>query len=150
MLQDAGDPGGTSIPVNIESLLLQVKQDFLPVAESAQVGLSVTSHRVQVRGNEARLRNGLFYLFEFLVRISASHSTMEILAQRTSLSGLMLSFSNYKSADVGHLESTQVAEFSDVSLRIAQRTFQGAGGDLVLMHNQPGRVDGYASLLLAI
>lgn len=147
-LQDAGDPGDTRVPVDIEEVLLQVREDFLPLAESAHVGLSVKSDRVQVRGNEARLRNGLFHLFEFLLRITASHRTMEIHAERTSLSVLRLSFSNYEFANAGQLESTQAAEFSDVCLRIAQRTFQGAGGDLVLMRNQGGQVSGYACLML--
>src|SRR5271165_2215554 len=38
-LQDAGEPGDTSQAVAVETLLLQLREDFLPVAESAEVNL---------------------------------------------------------------------------------------------------------------
>ena len=68
VLQDAGEPGDTSVPMELESLLLQLQEDFLPIAESAKVSLAVQCETVMVRGNEARFRNGFFYLFEFLLR----------------------------------------------------------------------------------
>jgi hypothetical protein len=67
-LQDAGDLGDTSQAAAVETLLLQLREDFLPVAESANVNLCLECEAAMVRGNEPRFRNGFFYLFEFLLR----------------------------------------------------------------------------------
>jgi len=148
-LQDAGEPGDTSVPVALERLLLQLQEDLLPVAESAKVNLAVKCETAMVRGNEARLRNGFFYLFEFLLRTCPSHHMVGIRAQRVSLTALEVSFSNDRPTRSETLKSRQAADPADLSLRIAQRTFQAASGDLVLTQNQSGQVAGYVRLLLA-
>lgn len=149
VLQDAGEPGDTSHPVEVETLLLQLQEDFAPVAESAKVSLCLKCEAAMVRGNEARFRNGFFYLFEFLLRTCPSHRTVSIRAQRASLTTLEINFSNGDSASFESPESTQSAVPLDLGWRVAQRTFQSAGGDLVLTQNQSGYVAGYVRLLLA-
>jgi hypothetical protein len=66
-----------------------------------------------------------------------------------SLTTLTISFSNCDSASFESPESTPSAATADLGWRVAQRTFQAAGGDLVQTRNQSGQVAGYVRLLLA-
>src|SRR5450755_1455042 len=148
-LQDAGEPGDTSQSVSVETLLLELQEDFLPVAESAKISLCLKCEPAMVRGNEARFRNGFFYLFEFLLRTCPSHRTVSIRGRRVSLTSFEISFSNCDSASFESPESMPSAAPPDLGWRLAQRTFQAAGGDLVLTQNHSGQFAGYVRLLLA-
>ena len=149
-LQDAREPGDTRLPVAVERLLLQLQEDLLPVAKSAKVTLEVTCKTAMVHGNEARLRNGFFYLFEFLVRTCPTNLRVSIHAQRVSLTIFEISFTNCDSTRIETRESTRAADPADLSLRIAQSTFQATGGDLVLTQDQSGQFAGCVRLLLTI
>ncbi|HEY4962859.1 MAG TPA: hypothetical protein VII29_18535 [Terriglobales bacterium] len=149
VLQDAAEPGDTSQAVALETLLLELREDFLPVAESAKVNLCLMCETATVRGNEARFRNGFFYLFEFLLRTCPSHRTVSIRARRASLTTLEISFRNCDLGGFEFPESMPSAAPPDLGWRVAQRTFQAAGGDLVLTQNQSGQFAGYVRLLLA-
>jgi hypothetical protein len=148
-LQDASEPGDTHAPVDLKGLVLQLHEDLLPVATSAQIKLDVKCEAATVHGNEARLRNGLFYLIEFLLRVCGSGQRVSIRAQRVSLTALEVSFRNSSPARIETPDSTPVAEPADLGLRIAQRTFRAAGGELVFTKNRTGQVAGYVRLLLA-
>jgi len=148
-LQDAGEPGDTSQSVSVETLLLELQEDFLPVAESAKISLCLKCEPAMVRGNEARFRNGFFYLFEFLLRTCPSRRTVSIRGRRVSLTTLEISFSNCDSASFESPESMPSAAPPDLGWRLAQRTFQAAGGDLVLTQSQSGQFAGYVRLMLA-
>ncbi|HEY4899504.1 MAG TPA: hypothetical protein VIH91_01670 [Terriglobales bacterium] len=147
VLQEAGEPGDPSPPVALKGLLLQLLDDFLPVAESRNIQLDVKCETAMVRGNEARFKNGFFHLFEFLLRTCPSRHSTSIRARLLNPAVLEVTFSNNGSVD--SLESGQPKSPTDLSLRIAQRTFQAAGGNLVLTRKRPGRVTGYVRLLLA-
>jgi hypothetical protein len=148
-LQDATEPGDTSLPIAVKGLLLQLQEDLLPVAKSARVKLDVKCETAMVRGNETRLRNGFFYLLEFLLRTCPTNHRVSLRAQRVSLSAFEVSFKHCASARIETPDSTPAADPSDLSLRIAQRTFQAAGGGLVLAENQSRQVAGSVHLLLA-
>lgn len=148
-LQDAAEPGDTCRPVAIAGLLLQLREDLLPVAKSAKIKLAVRCESAMVRGNEARFRNGFFHLFEFLLHNCPGTHLVNICAQRVDHTSFMVMFRNCAPSRIEKPESTPAAGPADLSLRIAQRTFQAAGGDLVLTQNQSGRVAGYVRLVLA-
>ena len=149
VLQDAAEPGDTHLPVAAGRLLLQLREDLLPVAKFAKVKLAVTCETAMVHGNEARLRNGFFHLLEFLLRACPTNHRVSIHAQRLSPTTFEVSFRNCESTKTDTPGLTKTADATDVSLRIAQRTFQAAGGDLVLTQNQFGRLAGYVRLRLA-
>jgi hypothetical protein len=148
-LQDAGDPGDTSLPIAVKGLLLQLREDLLPVAKSQKVKLEVMCEIAMVRGNDARIRNGFFCLLEFLLRTCPVKHKVSIRARRVSLTDFEVSFRNCNPIRVETPETIQTAESGDLSLRIGQRSFQAAGGDLVVTKNQSGQVAGRVHLLLA-
>jgi len=146
VLQNAGEPGDTSRPAAVEIILLQLREDFVPVARSAKVKLAVKCESAMVHGDEARLRNGFFHLFEFLLRMCSSHGNIRICAHTLSPSALQVNFSSDASTSIATPEQPLAV---DLDLRIARRTFQAAGGDLFLATLQPGKVAGCVRLLLA-
>jgi hypothetical protein len=147
-IQDAGEPGDTRLPVAVKALLMELQEDFLPVAESRKVKLDVQCETALVRGNEARFKNGFFHLLEFLLRNCPFHGAVRIRAHRVSPSELEVGFS-YDLAPTGSLKLEQAADPADLGFRIAQRTFQAAGGNLVLTQSLPGLITGYLRLILA-
>ena len=73
-LSDADDPGDTSTPLALDRLLQQLRDDMLPLFESAGRSLELTCEPAQVPANESKLMRGFFYLLEFLLRCpSPSH-----------------------------------------------------------------------------
>ncbi len=148
-LQDAGEPGDTSHPVALQNLLLQLREDLLPVAKSAKVNLAVQCETARVLGNEARLRNGFFHLFDFLLRTCPKRHTVHVQPQCAKPGIFQLSFSSNGSAGNNALVAIPVADPADLSFRIAQRAIRAAGGDLVVTQNQCGQFGGYVRLLLA-
>jgi len=148
-LQDASEPGDTRLPVDVKGLLLQLQEDLLPVATSAKVKLDVKCDAAMVHANEARLRNGLFYFVEFLLRVCPTGQRVRIRAQRVSLTAFEISFRTCGSARIKSPESLLDADPADLGFRIAQRTFRAAGGELVLTQNRTGQIAGYVRLLLA-
>ena len=148
-LQDASEPGDTHLPVGVKGLLLQLHEDLLPVATSAQVKLDVKCEAAMVHGNDARLRNGFFYLLEFLLRVCPTGQRVSLRAQRVSLTAFEVSFRTCGSNRIETPESPRDADPADLSLRIAQRTFRAAGGELVLTQNRAGQLAGHVRLLLA-
>ena len=55
-LNDADDPGDISKPVQLQELLQELQQDFLPVCESVGGYFTVSCEPLRVRGNGAKLR----------------------------------------------------------------------------------------------
>ena len=148
-LQDASEPGDTSLPIAVKGLLLQLREELLPVAKSSRVQLKVMSEIAMIRGNDARIRTGFFYLFDYMLRTCPANRRVSIRARRVSLTAFEVSFRNCGPARMHMREPTWPTNAADLNLRIAQRTFQAAGGDLLSTKNQSGQVAGYVRLLLA-
>jgi hypothetical protein len=148
-LQDAGETGDTSLPILADYLLSQLREDFLLVSDSAKVKLGVNCEPAMVHGNEARLRNGFFHLFEYLLRTGPPRRTLRIRGVRTSSTVFEVKFTNDGSTRSKAVEPAQRMNISDIDLRIAQRIFQAAGGDLVLTQDGSGKIAGHVRLLLA-
>jgi hypothetical protein len=149
VLQDAADPGDTSHPVPLEKLLSQLYEDFLPVADTANVCLELHCEPALVCGNEARLRNGFFHLFEFLLRTSSAHHTVRILARRSNSTTFEVAFGDDSLTSYGTFGLPLALNSTDIDLRVAQRSFQAAGGNLAVTQSRSGQVSGHVHLLPA-
>jgi len=147
--QAAGEPGDTCLPVEVGRLLLHLREDLLPIAKSAKVKLNVKCETAMVHGNAARIRNGCFHLIGSLLHTCPPKHTVSIRAQRVGFTAFEVRFSNCASTGTETLASRHAPHPADLSLRFARRTFQAAGGDLVLTQNQSGQFAGYVRLLLA-
>jgi len=149
MLLDAGNPGDTSVPVAIDALLQHLSDDLGPLAEAAQVRLSVRYEPAWVHGNADRLRGGFFHLFQFLISRSLPHHAVCASATTTTNGFLKLWFGIDARPSGLQSEPRQAKYKDDLSLRIAGWTFQSGGGDLVLQRIRSRRVDGHVLLHLA-
>ncbi len=145
VLQDAEDPGDTSRPAAIQTVLLQLWEDYLPVAQSAGVQLTVKCEPVMVRGDEARLRNGFFHLLEFLMRTCPPLGEVRICAHTLSSPVLEVNFSSDASTSP---QAQEPSLADDLDLRIARCTFRAARGTLALTRTPGAKVTGYVHLLL--
>lgn len=146
VLQDAAEPGDTSRPVAIQRVLQQLREDYLPVAQSACVKLTVRCEPAMVRGDEARLRNGFFHLLESLMRICRSNGRLRIWGPRL-LRAAVLEV-NFSSDVAASLRGQELWLNGDLDLRIARCAFRAAGGNLALTNRTHGKVTGCVHLLL--
>jgi signal transduction histidine kinase len=146
VLQDAGEPGNTSHPAAIQTILVQLREDYSLIARSAEVKLAVKSEPAMVYGDEARLRSGFFHLLEFLMRICPPHGNLRVCSQSPGSAVLEVNFRS----DASNSTTAQGRSLaSDLDLRIAQRTFRAAGGNLALTRTMGAQITGYVHLLLA-
>jgi signal transduction histidine kinase len=128
-LHDADDPGDTSTPVQLQELLHDLQQDFLPVCESAGGCFTVSCEPVQVRGNGAKLRRAFFYLLEYLLRTSKRRSlnvTVDQANGRKVEIRLTVSEGRFAAPPANDASDT----ISTGELEIARRTFRAIGGHL--------------------
>lgn len=146
-LSDADDPGNVSMPVALHKLLLDLREDLLPVFESAGVDFDVSCDPVQVRGNEAKLTRAFFYLLEYLqrssqcgVKVAVRQKAKNCVEVRMVLCGTVSSSSS--SDDFSDPMSAGEAD-------IARRAFRAVGGDLELAETGSGQCAWIARLLLA-
>jgi signal transduction histidine kinase len=149
VLRDASDAGDTAAPVALEGLISQLREDFAPASNSANVKLSVTCKPAFVRGNAARLHNGFFHLFEFLLRNCPSGGSVRVIARRKSPTVLEVKFDSCGPPDAGRSGPVHALDSRDLGLRIAQRTFQAVGGALHFLQKQPSQIAAVVKLPLA-
>ena len=67
-MAEACDPGDTSQPVALDSLLNEVCEDLQPLFESAGQRLAWDCRAVQVHGDRQKLQRGFVYLLEYVQR----------------------------------------------------------------------------------
>ncbi len=128
-LSEADDPGDILQPVPLHRVLQQLREELLPLAESAGCELELTCTPLHVRGSETRLTRGLFYLLEFLLRIVQENSDLRVRAQQVNEEEVEITIS------VGGLQPEILAGEelrSRCEIEIAQRTFRAVGGDLAV------------------
>lgn len=145
-LLDAGDPGDTSVPVAFDGLLVQLQEDIRPLADAGQISLTVRCKPALVHGNAARLRSGFFRLFEFLVASAAPHCAVSVFATRTNHGSPKVRFTVRPKTGSSHSQSTKPVNAGDPGLRIARRTFQAVGGELVIRLDARGNACGHVLL----
>ena len=138
-LSDAEDPGDTSAPLALDRLLHQLREDVLPLFESAAQTVEVICDPVQVYASETRLVRGFFYLLEFLLRRYPQSGVLRLRAKRCEDE----IFIEVARAAAGMAVDTPgdslVADYS-AQLEIARRTFQAVGGNLE-WRSLPGHPD---------
>jgi His Kinase A (phospho-acceptor) domain len=130
-LSDAEDPGETSNPLALDQLLQQLREDMLPLFESAGRSFELTCASAQVAANEAKLARAFFYLLEFLLRCPSPSRSLVMRGERKDRQQVEISIT-------GCLACVDAAPSNDCSglewsgeLEIARRAFRAIGGDLI-------------------
>ncbi len=146
-LSDADDPGDISAPVALQPLLLGLREDFLPVFESAGGRFHLNCGPLQVRGNAAKLARAFFYLLGYLPR-SSKHRNLSVTVKHTKeQAGIRMTFSGAAFSESSTRDPCEVVPTGEVE--IARRTFRAAGGDLASAESASGRSVWIVSLPLA-
>jgi C4-dicarboxylate-specific signal transduction histidine kinase len=132
-LSNAEDPGDTSTPLPLDRLLQQLREDMLPLFESAGRSFELTCEPVQVPANEAKLMRGFFYLLEFLLRCASPSCHLRLRGRRTDQQQVEICIEGC-GASAGPDPSDDGCD-PDWSgeLEISRRTFRAVGGDLIWM-----------------
>jgi len=146
-LSDADDPGDISAPVDLQRLLFDLREDFLPVFESAGARFNLVCNAVHVRGNGAKLMRAFFYLLEHLLH-APSPTCLEIDVETNSQQAEIRMTVSRAEPDVVPPDEP-IEPISEGQLKIARRTFRAAGGDLVLAESAARRSVWVASLRLS-
>ena len=79
-LDQADDPGDLSLPIELNGLLRELREELLPLFESAgqQFELHLECGTLPVLGNQTKLMRALFYFLEYLFRYSAKEATLSL------------------------------------------------------------------------
>ena len=128
-LSEADDPGDILLPVPLHRVLQQLREELLPLAESAGCELELACAPMHVRGSQTRLTRGLFYLLEVLLRIVQENTSLRVQAQQVNDEEVEITIA------VGGLQPEVLAGEelrSHCEIEIAQRTFRAVGGDLAI------------------
>ena len=132
-LSDAEDPGDTSTPVALDQLLQQLREEMLPLFESAGRSFELTCEAVRVAANEAKLMRGFFYLLEFLLRCRPSSHSIVMRGERKDRQQVEICIAGCGAlVDAGPPDDRSEPDWSG-ELEIARRTFRAVGGDLTWM-----------------
>jgi signal transduction histidine kinase len=146
-LSDADDPGDVSVPVRVQELLQELREDFLPVFESAGGRFDLNCDAVQVRANGIKLRRALFYLLEYVVRSSRYRKlSVDVKQTQGRLAEIRMTFSSAAPSTGSRRDASEPASAGEVE--IARRTFRAVGGNLRSVESPCGQSLWIASLLL--
>jgi His Kinase A (phospho-acceptor) domain len=130
-LSDAEDPGDTSTPLALDQILQQLREDMLPLFESAGRCFELTCAAVEVAANEAKLVRGFFYLLEFLLRCPSPSHGLSMRGERKDQQQVEICIAGC-GARVDAAPSDDCCEPDwNGELEIARRTFCAVGGDLI-------------------
>ena len=130
-LSDAEDPGDTSTPLTLDRLLQQLREDMLPLFESAGRSFELTCEAVKVAANEAKLVSGFFYLLEFLLRCPSPSHGLSMRGECKDQQQVEIWIAGC-GARVAAAPSDDCCEPDwNGELEIARRTFCAVGGDLI-------------------
>ena len=130
-LSDAEDPGDTSTPLVLDQLLQQLREDMLPLFESAGRSFELTCEAAKVAAHEAKLMRGFFYLLEFLLRCASPSHSIIMRGERKDRQQVEICIAGC-GARVDAAPSDDCSEPDwNGELEIARRTFCAVGGDLI-------------------
>jgi len=147
-LSDADDPGDVSAPVDLQHLLQELREDLLPVFESAGGRFDLTSDLVQIRGNGTKLTRALFYLLEYLLRSSPRASLRVHVGQANGHQAeIRITSEGAVSSAASVVDLSE--PISAGEMEIARRAFRAVGGDLAFVGSAAGQSVWIASLPLA-
>ena len=130
-LSDAEDPEDTSTPLALDQLLQQLREEMLPLFESAGRCFELTVVSVEVAANEAKLARGFFYLLEFLLRCPSPSHSLTMHGERKDQQQVEICIAGCGvRVDAGPSDDHSEPDWSG-ELEIARRTFRAIGGDLI-------------------
>jgi hypothetical protein len=132
-LSDADDPGDASTPLPLDQLLQQLREDMLPLFESAGQSFELTCDPVEVPANGAKLVRGFFYLLEFLLRCASPSHRLSMRAERRDHQQVEICIAGCAARTGAEPSDDCSGPYWDGELEIARRTFRALGGDLVWM-----------------
>jgi C4-dicarboxylate-specific signal transduction histidine kinase len=137
-LSEADDPGNISVPVELQQLLQDLQEDFLPVFESAGGRFDVSCSSVQVRGNAAKLARAFFYLLQCLLR-NSTHASLSIRVEQKKERHveIRMRLSGVGPAAVSGVDPCEQTHSGEEE--ISRRTFRAVGGDLTLAVSAAGQ-----------
>lgn len=129
-LSDADDPGNTSTPLDLDRILERLREDMLPLFESAGRSFEMTCEAVKVPADEAKLTRGFFYLLEFLLRCDSLGCVLCVGGRRGRQRQQMeIRIEGCGAHPDGSSDGCLDPDWSG-GLEIARRTFRAIGGDL--------------------
>lgn len=145
-VQDAANPGDTSLAVPIDKILAELRDGFAGIAQARNVTVSVNSAQATVFGNATRLHAGLFQLLDFLLAHTGGGGTVRIVC-RPIVSGVMVEFHSA----AGDISSEQGGrpEAHELGLWLAAQIFRAAGGCMEIRRKECGDIVGSIRLTKA-
>lgn len=138
-MQDAANPGDTSLAVPIDKILAELRDGFAGVAHARNVRISVKSAQAAVFGNATRLHAGLFQLLDFLLAHTGSGGIVRVVC-RPIVSGVMVEFHS-TSGDKSSVQEGR-HEAHELGLWLAAQIFRAAGGCMEIRRNERGDIVG--------
>jgi len=138
-LNQAGDPGDLSLPTDLNELLRDLREELLPLFESAgqQFELHLEAGELQVCGNRTKLMRALFYFLEYLFRYSAPGARLELRARAAEERQAEISIATCSCLPVGPSAENESYQRS-CEIEIARCSFEAAGGEFGLLASGSG------------
>lgn len=150
-LDQADEPGDLSRPTDLNGLLRELREELLPLFESAgqELELQMEGGTLAVRGNKTRLMRALFYFLEYLFRYSAKGATLSLRVRPTRQRQAEIGIATSSCLPVGPAVANASGPQCACEIEIARRSFRAAGGDFALVSSVSERSLWQATLPLA-
>lgn len=147
-LNDAGDPGDLSQPVELTEMLRELQEEMLPLFVSAgkRLELEAEAGPMMVRGNRVRLMRALFYFLEYLFRYAPEGAGFSIRAGRGQGRHARI---HIAAASWLPLAPAGKGAAYSCEMEMARRSFRAAGGEFALRSAAAGSSVWEARLPLA-
>lgn len=136
-LSDAEDPGDISVPVALDQLLRQLREDMLPLFETAGRSFELTCEAAIVPANETKLMRAFFYLLEFLLRCASPNHGLNLIGAHSSKKRFDICIEGCRACLNPDPADDCLQPDWTGELEIARRTFCAIGGELKRMPGPP-------------
>jgi signal transduction histidine kinase len=150
-LNDADDPGDLSESTDLTSLFIDLRDDFLPLFESAnrKLVLTISCEGANIRGDGARLTQVMFCFLEYLFRYSREGGTVTIEICPGESHHVNINITAPSCLPSGLSAPTESSPQYSREVELAHRTFRALGGELNLVPSDGDRSAWAARLPLA-
>ncbi len=150
-LNQADDPGDLSQPTDLPGLLRDLREELLPLFESAgqKFQLQVDRGPLPVRGNKAKLMRALFYFLEYLFRYSARGTTLAVRVCPGKGGQAEISITASSCLPLGSAVENESGPQCSCEIEIARRSFRALGGNFAEVSSASAQSVWTATLPLA-
>ena len=133
-LDEANHPGDLSQPTDLSGLLGELREELLPLCESAGQTFELQSQGggIRVHANKTKLMRGLFYLLEYLLRYSPPGSTLSLRLRLAEQRQAEISIAAGSCLPVSPCAENDTGPQFACEIEMARRSFRAVGGDFVL------------------